>query len=227
VHTTYAPPRSTSYGGSTYVPPQPGQIAEQTGSAIQGPPPSERPADKGADVAAQNGMVKPGVIPPTLRAANDHTAVQAIHSGKARGFPSSDELSDMGRGRFVWPVKGEVISRFGAAAHDLKNDGMNISASMGTGVRAAAEGEVVYAGDSVPGYGNLVLIKHPGGWVTTYGQLSKITVKMRQRVAQGEQIGEVGQTGGVDRPQLHFEVRYAPNEHEKARPIDPDLVLPQ
>ena len=86
---------------------------------------------------------------------------------------------------------------------------------------------MVYAGDQVPGFGNLVLIKHADGWVTAYGHLGKVEVRMQQKVTQGQQIGEAGATGGVSEPQLHFEVRYAPNPQERARPIDPALVLPK
>ncbi len=237
-HTTYAPPPNRE----TYAPP-PSHVTGPPPPEPLMPPPAEHavvdtPASGTAGVVAgqgpatgqtagQGALIKPTVIPPTLRAANDHTQVQAIHSAKGRGgFPTSDELASLGHGRFVWPVKGDVISHFGVAAAGLKNDGMNISAPMGASVRAAADGEVVYAGDQVPGFGNLVLIKHSDGWVTAYGQLSKIGVRMRQRVAQGEEVGLVGQSGGVDRPQLHFEVRYAPSEHEKARPVDPGMLLP-
>ncbi|HWW25243.1 MAG TPA: M23 family metallopeptidase, partial [Caulobacter sp.] len=97
----------------------------------------------------------------------------------------------------------------------------------GTPVRAAAAGEVVYAGNQVPGFGNLVLVKHADGWVTAYAHLSSTEVKMRQQVAQGATLGAVGQTGGVTEPQLHFEVRYAPTPKDKARPVDPGLVLPK
>ena len=90
----------------------------------------------------------------------------------------------------------------------------------------AADGEVVYAGDQVPSFGNLVLIKHPGGWVTAYAHMGRILVKNRDQVVQGQQIGVVGQTGQVDRPQLHFEIRYAPSPKDKAIPVDPALVLP-
>jgi murein DD-endopeptidase MepM/ murein hydrolase activator NlpD len=97
----------------------------------------------------------------------------------------------------------------------------------GTPVRAAAAGEVVYAGNQVPGFGNLVLVKHADGWVTAYAHLSTTEVKMRQQVVQGATLGAVGQTGGVPEPQLHFEVRYAPTPKDKARPVDPGLVLPR
>jgi len=132
-----------------------------------------------------------------------------------------------GRGRFVWPVKGEVISPFGPKGPGQRNDGLNIAAQEGDPVRAAADGEVVYAGDQVPGFGKLVLIKHEGGWVTAYAHLSEIAVKMKDRVTQSGEIGKAGRTGAVASPQLHFEVRYAPTAKDKARPVDPITLLPQ
>ncbi len=139
---------------------------------------------------------------------------------------SSGDIASAGRGRFIWPLRGQLISGFGDKGTGQHNDGVDIAAVPGTEVRAAAAGEVVYAGSSIPGFGNLVLVKHAGGWVTAYAHLDRIEVRMRSTVAQGEDIGQAGQTGAVDRPQLHFEVRYAPDPAEKARPVDPTLVLP-
>jgi murein DD-endopeptidase MepM/ murein hydrolase activator NlpD len=153
--------------------------------------------------------------------------------GAVTGAPSaSPSLSDsqimeMGAGRFAWPLRGEIISSFGGRGTGPRNDGLNIRASAGAPVRAAASGDVVYAGDQVPGFGNLVLIKHPDGWVTAYGHLSRVDVRMQQKVSQGQQIGEAGSSGGVGEPQLHFEVRHAPTPQERARPVDPALVLPR
>jgi murein DD-endopeptidase MepM/ murein hydrolase activator NlpD len=124
-------------------------------------------------------------------------------------------------------VRGTMLSAFGPKGTGQRNDGLDLGAATGEPVRAAASGEVVYAGDQVPGFGNLVLVKHDGGWVTAYAHLARADVRMRQTVAQGQQIGSVGQTGGVEEPQLHFEVRYAPTATDKARPIDPALVLPK
>ena len=133
-----------------------------------------------------------------------------------------------GRGRFTWPVKGATIGGFGPRGPGgQRSDGLNIRAAAGDPVRAAAAGEVVYAGDQVPEFGNLVLIKHADGWVTAYGHLGRVDVRMQQKVSQGQQIGQAGTTGGVTEPQLHFEVRYAPSPKDKARPIDPSLVLPR
>jgi murein DD-endopeptidase MepM/ murein hydrolase activator NlpD len=136
------------------------------------------------------------------------------------------QISQLGRGRFIWPLQGEVVSEFGPKSAGQRNDGLNVRASAGDSIRAAAAGDVVYAGDQVPGFGNLVLIKHADGWVTAYGHLSRIDVKMQQKVTQGQQIGQAGASGGVSEPQLHFEVRYAPSPLERARPVDPRLVLP-
>lgn len=141
--------------------------------------------------------------------------------------PTDAQISELGRGKFLWPVRGEVLSDFGPKTAGQRNDGINIQANAGDAVRASAAGDVVYAGDQVPGFGNLVLIKHADGWVTAYGHLSRVEVKMQQKVSQGQEIGQAGQTGGVAEPQVHFEVRYAPNPLDRARPVDPKLVLPR
>ena len=132
-----------------------------------------------------------------------------------------------GLGRFIWPAKGQVLSGFGVTGVGRRNDGVDLSIPAGTEVVAAASGEVVYAGDQVPGFGNLVLIKHASGWVSAYAHLGTVSVHMRQKINQGEPLGTVGMTGGVSQPQLHFELRYAPTPSEKAKPLDPLLVLPK
>jgi murein DD-endopeptidase MepM/ murein hydrolase activator NlpD len=138
---------------------------------------------------------------------------------------SDAQIQLAGRGRFVWPVRGDMLSGFGAKPGGQRNDGIDIAAPEHSPVRASASGDVVYAGDQIPGFGNLVLIKHEGGWVTAYAHLAMSEVKIKEHVSQGAEIGQVGLTGGVDQPQLHFEIRYAPSPRDKARPIDPNLVL--
>lgn len=141
--------------------------------------------------------------------------------------PADQQISQLGRGRFIWPLRGDILSTFGPKGTGQRNDGINVRTPAASTVRAAADGDVVYAGDQVPGFGNLVLIKHADGWVTAYGHLARIDVKMQQQVVQGQQIGQSGASGGVSEPQLHFEVRYAPTPADRARPIDPLLVLPK
>lgn len=109
--------------------------------------------------------------------------------------------------KFVWPVSGKVISSFGATGKGRKNDGINISAALGTSVKAGDNGVVAYAGNGLKGFGNLILIKHKDGYITAYAHNDKILVKKGQSVVKGEKIATVGKTGGVNTPQLHFEVR--------------------
>ena len=151
----------------------------------------------------------------------------AIPYASSQPAIATADIIAAGRGRFIWPVLGEVISPFGVKGLGRKNDGLDIKAAQGTVVHAAASGEVVYAGDQVPGFGNLVLIKHADGWVTAYAHLDHAIVRMRQSVVQGDEVGQVGLSGGVSEPQLHFEIRYAPRPTDKARPIDPQLILPK
>ena len=128
----------------------------------------------------------------------------------------------------MWPVRGDIVARFGPMGVGRRNDGVDIKAAQSTSVRAAAAGEVVYAGDQVKGgFGKLVLIKHADGWVTAYAHLDSVSVAMKDQVQQGQVVGEVGMTGGVSQPELHFEVRYSPTPADKARPVDPVLVLPK
>ena len=109
--------------------------------------------------------------------------------------------------KFAWPVKGTVISKFGVIAKGRNNDGINIKAPLGTAVRAADAGTIAYAGNELKGFGNLILIKHYGGWITAYAHNDRLFVKKGQKVRKGEKISTVGSSGGVSLPQLHFEIR--------------------
>jgi murein DD-endopeptidase MepM/ murein hydrolase activator NlpD len=108
---------------------------------------------------------------------------------------------------FSWPLRGEIISKFGPKSSGLYNDGINIKASEGSSVNAAEEGVVAYVGNELKGYGNLVIVKHGGGWITAYAHLKDFTVKRGQKVEKGLKIGSVGATGNVNFPQLYFGLR--------------------
>ena len=123
-----------------------------------------------------------------------------------------------GRG-FLKPVEGTVLSGYGAKSSGTHNDGINIAARRGTPVRAAQDGTVAYAGNELPGFGNLVLVKHPDGWVTAYGHTDEILVSKGQAVKRGQTIAKVGSTGNVTQPQLHFEIRNG------SRAVDPTPFL--
>jgi murein DD-endopeptidase MepM/ murein hydrolase activator NlpD len=116
---------------------------------------------------------------------------------------------------FRWPARGRIIQGFKAGG----NDGINISVPAGTSVRAAEAGVVVYSGDGLKGYGNLVLIKHPNGFVTAYGNNGELDVKRGDQVKRGQVIAKSGDTGNVNAPQLHFELR------KGSTPVDPTNYL--
>lgn len=228
--TPVAPPASlpqTAPAPRPYYPPQPApQPAAPANGSPAGPATQAAPGPRPYAPPAGTSVPRPYVPPPRVYApARPYTPPAALPA--AGPAPGSAQLSELGRGRFVWPLQGPIISDFGPKAPGQSNDGINIGAQLGASVRAAAAGDVVYAGDQVPGFGNLVLIKHADGWVTAYGHLSRVMVKMQQKVAQGQEIGLAGATGGVSEPQLHFEIRYAPSQLERAKPIDPKLVLPK
>ena len=108
---------------------------------------------------------------------------------------------------FSWPIEGKIVSRYGPKSEGQKNEGVNIAAKQGTSVRAAQSGVVVYASNGIEGYGNLLLIKHSGGWMTAYAHNERILVATGQKIKRGQIIARVGKSGGVKIPQLHFEIR--------------------
>lgn len=151
------------------------------------------------------------VITPTPRPAyappSDSSSGPVTHSG-----------DPMAAG-FIAPVSGTIIQGFGATGGGQRNDGINIAAAEGTPIHAAADGVVTYAGDELKAYGNLILIKHGNDYVTAYAHANSIGVARGQRVARGDVIGTVGDTGDVNRPQLHFEIRH------DMKPIDPASLI--
>ncbi|MBM3556702.1 MAG: M23 family metallopeptidase, partial [Alphaproteobacteria bacterium] len=137
--------------------------------------------------------------------------------------PAEPPAVEVGRGdakTFLWPVAGPILSRYGPKEAGLHNDGINIAARPGTAVKAAADGTVAYAGNELKGYGNLVLVRHPGGWITAYAHNQELLVKRGDLVKQGQTIARVGATGSVRDPQLHFEIRRG------SRAVDPLDHLP-
>lgn len=120
--------------------------------------------------------------------------------------PISEPPALTGQG-FSWPLKGEILSRYGAQGDGRHNDGINIAASEGTVVHASENGVVAYAGNELRGFGNLLLVRHQDGWVTAYGHNSRLLVGRGAEVKRGQPIAEVGNSGSVSKPQLHFEIR--------------------
>ena len=126
---------------------------------------------------------------------------------------------------FTWPVRGEIVRRFGPVGVSERNNGINIAAPLDTPVVAAAGGRVAYVGDDLVGQGLTVLIVHADGWRTVYGHLGSATVRDGDQVRAGQQIGTVGETAGDGRPSMHFETRRMRGDDPVA--IDPTTVLPR
>jgi murein DD-endopeptidase MepM/ murein hydrolase activator NlpD len=116
---------------------------------------------------------------------------------------------------FRWPARGKVIAAYGAKTNGKVNDGINLAVPEGTPIKAADDGVVAYAGNELKGYGNLVLIRHNNGYVTAYAHASALDVKRGDIVKRGQVIAKSGQTGEVQSPQLHFEIR------KGSTPVDP------
>jgi murein DD-endopeptidase MepM/ murein hydrolase activator NlpD len=118
-------------------------------------------------------------------------------------------------GGFRWPVRGRIITGFGQRANGERNDGIKLSVPEGTSVRAAEDGTVIYAGDELKSYGNLILVRHADGWVSAYAHNKELMVRRGEEVRRGQIIAKSGMTGNVTTPQVHFELR------KGATPVDP------
>jgi len=116
---------------------------------------------------------------------------------------------------FRWPVRGKVITGYGAKTNGKSNDGINLAVPEGTPIKAAEDGVVAYSGNELKGYGNLVLVRHSNGYVTAYAHASELLVKRGDTIKRGQVIAKSGQSGEVGSPQLHFEIR------KGSQPVDP------
>lgn len=116
---------------------------------------------------------------------------------------------------WLWPTAGKVIETF----DDPRNKGIDIAGNEGAPVQAAADGEVVYVGSAVRGYGNLVIVRHSDDFITAYAHNRKVLVAEKQSVKRGQPIAELGRSD-ADRPKLHFEIRH------QGKPVDPLKYLP-
>jgi murein DD-endopeptidase MepM/ murein hydrolase activator NlpD len=177
------------------------------------------------DILEINGLtraadVKPGrlifvLVPPSAAPAAGEASAQGT-------LVSASTAAVSGAAPLRWPlanVKPTIGSAFGSR-DGRAHEGIDLPAPTGTPVMAAADGEVVYAGNGIRGYGNLIVLQHPGDMLTVYAHNSELFVAAGQAVRAGERIAAVGQTGRASGPHLHFEVR------QGQIPRDPVPYLP-
>jgi murein DD-endopeptidase MepM/ murein hydrolase activator NlpD len=161
----------------------------------------------------------PADMTPEMRAAAFTLNIDDIVTGgQPAGIQTAASLGFTGS--FGWPLRGTILARFGSQGGGRVNDGLNVAAAQGTPVSAAAPGTVVYSGNEIGVFGGLVLVDHGGGWVTAYAHLGRLDVAKGNRVAAGQILGSVGETGYVSQPQLHFEIR------KDRKPLNPLAHLP-
>jgi murein DD-endopeptidase MepM/ murein hydrolase activator NlpD len=222
--TALAPPPTTLQPPRTAFVPQP-PVAQ---------PAAPAPTPRAAVIPSRPVATQPTAIlptappmqPPTTKAlppppvtAARSTPTPAPAAGPAMANPAPGQQAALGGPHFIKPVGGAVTQGFGPDGSGQTNDGINIVAPAGTSVKAADAGTVIYTGNELAAFGNLILIRHAGGWVTAYGHLASIGVQRGTVVTQGQAIGTVGQTGAASAPQLHFEIR------QGSKPVDPAPLL--
>ena len=168
-------------------------------------------------VAPPGGAVETAgvVVRPIAPTSNSSPVVTSAKSEPISvNQPNNANVNDEGLG-FIWPANGSLIAGF----DEVKNKGLDIAGKAGDTVMAAADGQVVYAGAGLRGYGNLIILKHNSTFLTAYAHNQALLVKEDQKVRKGQKIAEMGKSDS-DRVKLHFEVR------RQGKPVDPAQLLP-
>lgn len=211
---------------------RPGTVLKVPGAAASAraevpPAPSAAPVPPAVAQEAQ-AQLTPGVSarPRIINAEPEHA--QEPPERVAAAAPRTPVLNDANPaaepaapkpaslvGSFRWPARGRIIAGFGRRPDHTHNDGINILVPQGSSVLAAESGTVAYAGSELKGYGNLVLIRHEGNWISAYAHNDSLLVRRGDQVQRGQEIAKAGKTGAVDQPQLHFELR------QGSKPVDP------
>ena len=177
------------------------------------------PAKPATVAAAKPAPAQPKAAAPATKVASAEPQHTARAVTPTPDVSEETKSSASGAPSFRWPVRGRIIAGYGPKPNGQQNDGINLSVPEGTPVKAAEDGVVAYAGNELKGYGNLVLIRHPNGFVTAYAHASELMVKRGDNVKRGQTIAKAGQTGTVTAPQVHFEIR------KGSSPVDPTQYL--
>jgi murein DD-endopeptidase MepM/ murein hydrolase activator NlpD len=208
VASSVAPPVATPSYPETMAP-----VATTTRpTIINGRPPASAPQTQVAAVDQRATLTDAAPLGAESGRAQGQAGTEVAGAASAvAGAASSPD--------FRWPATGRVLAKFGPRGDGTHNDGIDIAVPLGAEVVAAESGVVAYAGNELKGFGNLVLVRHEGGWVTAYAHNDELLVARGARVRRGQPIAKAGKSGNVDQPMLHFEVR------QGSKPIDPLPVL--
>jgi murein DD-endopeptidase MepM/ murein hydrolase activator NlpD len=201
---TTAPTRMASLKTGAGTSPKPLGTLTVNADGTPAPPVNAAPTTRVASAPAVSDVPAVPVVPVSVNPT----------PGPANANQAADPPSANGT-TFRWPVRGRIISGFGPMANGERNDGINLAVPEGTSVKAAEAGTVIYAGNELAGYGNLILVRHADGWVSAYAHNEEIDVKRGDSVQRGQIIAKAGATGSVSSPQLHFELR------KGAKPVNP------
>ena len=163
-----------------------------------------------ATVPAAGTRVASAAPPQSARLAQANPPPEEVETPAVKPGEATGALPT-----FRWPVRGKVITGYGAKTNGKSNDGINLAVPEGTPVKAAEDGVVAYSGNELKGYGNLILVRHSNGYVTAYAHASELLVKRGDTIKRGQIIAKSGQSGEVGSPQLHFEIR------KGSQPVDP------
>lgn len=163
---------------------------------------------------ATTSVLQPSVQNQQRRAAAVR-ASKATTTQAATVIPFKDNIGSISWG---WPAQGKLLHTFAAKKMDRK--GIKIGGAVGSPVRAAASGRVVYSGSGLSHYGNLLIIKHDESYLSAYAHNNKLLVKEGESVSRGQKIAAMGATGS-DKVMLHFEIR------RNGKPVDPQRYLPR
>jgi murein DD-endopeptidase MepM/ murein hydrolase activator NlpD len=204
-------------GGSMSVEELPAPAEQPPSQQQPAAEPAVPPSTPETTAASENTTASDAAAPTAPQKPAPTATAPKLADTELAAIPPQVEPAPAPRGgeRFLWPVKGKIISSFGPKKGGLNNDGINIAAPEGVNVVAADNGVVAYAGNELRGFGNLLLIRHADGWVTAYAHNEKLLVKRGEKVRRGQAVAQIGRTGSVSAPQLHFEIRKGTD------PVDP------
>ncbi|ORJ63594.1 hypothetical protein B5V00_01625 [Geothermobacter hydrogeniphilus] len=199
--------------GATSVKHVPATVSLSRKAVSSGKPTRKRPAAAPGTGSGRQGK-KPASVKSRKPATKSHHPQQDAGRTKTTGTPPP-----VRKGHFLWPARGRILKPFGGQGKNAGN-GIEIAVRKGSPVHSAAAGKVIYSGNGISGYGNLIILQHDDSFYTVYGFNSKNLVEAGGFVSKGQKIALSGVPPSGGSPRLYFEVRYG------KRPVNPIFYLP-